>query len=69
MRKIILVLFLSFSLLGASGFLINGDSVATITIGDSITVTGTFEGGDSIAEATIRIADNPPFFQQPPSKA
>jgi flagellar hook assembly protein FlgD len=55
MRKILLVLFMSFSLLGMTGLSINGDSVATITIGDSITVTGTFESGDSIAEAVIRI--------------
>ncbi len=55
MRKIVLVLFMSFSLFGMTGLLINGDSVATITIGDSITVSGIFEGGDSIAEAAIRI--------------
>ncbi len=55
MRKIYLVLLLSFTLFGATGFLINGDSVVTITLGDSMFIQGTLEIGDTLGSVIAYI--------------
>lgn len=50
MRKFIFILFLSFSLFGATEFLINGDSITTVECSSKILVEGYLEGGDSIID-------------------
>ncbi|MEA1913500.1 MAG: T9SS type A sorting domain-containing protein [candidate division WOR-3 bacterium] len=55
MRKLLLVLLISVPLFAATGWLINGDSVATDTVGSLMFVEGHLEGGDTTGLITMYI--------------
>jgi hypothetical protein len=48
MKNFLLIIFFPFILFGATGFLINGDSVVNLRIGSKLQFEGYLEGGDSI---------------------